>query len=74
MRPGVHTQQPHEQQPVGTRLRDAGIDARGLSTSSFRITWMVPNGDVEHAVRALHACFVKPHLPPTPPVSLETPN
>jgi aspartate kinase len=41
-------------------LRDASIDARGLSTSSFRITWMVPNGDVEQAVRALHGCFVEP--------------
>jgi aspartate kinase len=41
-------------------LREAGIDARGLSTSSFRITWMVPNGDVEQAVRALHGCFVQP--------------
>ena len=39
-------------------LHEAGVDARGMSTSSFRITWMVPDGDVDRAVRALHAHFV----------------
>ena len=39
-------------------LREAGIEPRGMSTSSFRITWMVPDGDVERAVRALHAHFI----------------
>jgi aspartate kinase len=39
-------------------LREAGIEPRGMSTSSFRITWMVPDGQVERAVRALHAHFI----------------
>jgi aspartate kinase len=47
-------------------LRQRGIDARGISTSSFRITWMVPTGDVERAVRALHACFITAPGPPLP--------
>jgi aspartate kinase len=41
-----------------TALAEAGIDSHGMSTSSFRITWMVPNADVERAVRTLHACFI----------------
>jgi len=40
-------------------LRDAGIDTRGLSTSSFRATWMVPSDRVEPAVRALHGRFIE---------------
>ncbi len=39
-------------------LGTATIESRGMSTSSFRITWMVPNDDVETAVRALHAQFI----------------
>ena len=39
-------------------LRERGIDARGLATSSFRITWMVPRERVEDAVRALHTQFI----------------
>jgi aspartate kinase len=39
-------------------LREAGIEPRGMSTSSFRITWLVPDGDVERAVRALHSHFI----------------
>ena len=39
-------------------LGEAGITPRGLSTSSFRITWMVPDDEVATAVRALHACFI----------------
>lgn len=39
-------------------LEEAGIEPRGISTSSFRITWMVPDADVATAVRALHACFI----------------
>lgn len=41
-----------------TAFADAGIAPQGMSTSSFRITWMVPNDDIERAVRALHACFI----------------
>jgi aspartate kinase len=47
-------------------LRDAGIDSRGLSTSSFRITWMVPSNDVAPAVRALHGRFIESAAPPVP--------
>ena len=41
-----------------TALNDAGIDHHGISTSSFRITWMVPDSHVDRAVRALHAHFI----------------
>jgi aspartate kinase len=47
-------------------LRDAGVPSRGLSTSSFRITWMVPGDGVEPAVRALHARFVESVAPLVP--------
>ena len=40
-------------------LRDAGVESRGMSTSSFRITWMVPSDGVTAAVRALHARFIE---------------
>jgi aspartate kinase len=39
-------------------LRAAGAQPRGVSTSSFRITWMVPRDVLEAAVRALHARFI----------------
>jgi aspartate kinase len=47
-------------------LQDAGIPCRGISTSSFRITWMLPRGDVDRAVRALHERFVESVAPPVP--------
>jgi aspartate kinase len=40
-------------------LRDGGIDPRGVSTSSFRATWMVPTDFVASAVRALHGRFIE---------------
>jgi aspartate kinase len=40
-------------------LGDNGVQCRGLSTSSFRITWMVPGDDIDRAVRALHARFIE---------------
>jgi aspartate kinase len=40
-------------------LRGRGIEAWGLATSSFRITWMVPRGRVDEAVRALHERLVE---------------
>ena len=49
-----------------TALNDAGIAARGMSTSSFRITWMVPDDRVVAAVRALHACFIAVNAPLVP--------
>jgi aspartate kinase len=39
-------------------LGQAGVEPRGMSTSSFRITWMVPDDDVAKSARALHACFI----------------
>ncbi len=47
-------------------LRDAGIDPRGLSTSSFRITWMMPGDCVAAAVRALHSRFIESAAPLVP--------
>ena len=44
-------------------LRDAGITPSALSTSSFRITWMVPRAAVDEAVRALHAALVTLETP-----------
>lgn len=39
-------------------LRAAGIEPRGLATSSFRITWLVEDARLSESVRALHAAFV----------------
>jgi aspartate kinase len=38
---------------------DAGIVPLGAATSSFRITWMVPRGQVNDAVRLLHRAFLE---------------
>jgi hypothetical protein len=37
-----------------------------MSTSSFRITWMVPSDGVKTAVRALHARLIDASGPPVP--------
>jgi aspartate kinase len=47
-------------------LREADVDPRGLSTSSFRITWMVASESVAGAVRALHRRFVESSAPLVP--------
>ena len=47
-------------------LREVGIEPRGMSTSSFRITWMVQADDVAASVRALHACFIAAPAPLVP--------
>jgi aspartate kinase len=39
-------------------LRASGIEPRGMATSSFRITWMIPRQRMDEAVRALHRRFV----------------
>ena len=44
----------------------AGIKAFGLSTSSFRITWLLPDKAVEDAVRVLHAEFIEKAAHPVP--------
>ena len=46
-------------------LAAAGVTSGGLATSSFRVTWLVPRGSVETAVRALHREFLE-QLPPVP--------
>jgi aspartate kinase len=44
----------------GSQILDsAGIGARGLATSSFRITWMVNRTHLDDAVRALHGAFLE---------------
>jgi aspartate kinase len=40
-------------------LAAAGIEAGGVATSSFRITWMIPRESVDEAVRRLHAVFLE---------------
>lgn len=47
-------------------LADEGISARAVSTSSFRITWLVPRDRLDAAVRALHAALVAVEPPPVP--------
>src|SRR6185503_11992386 len=46
----------------------AGIDiaAAGVATSSFRVTWLVPDDRLKDAVRALHARFVEQNRPLVP--------
>jgi aspartate kinase len=44
-------------------LAAAGVMASGLSTSSFRVTWLVPRPSVEAAVRALHREFLEQSAP-----------
>ena len=43
----------------GAALRAAGIAVAGLSTSSFRITWLVPRERLDEAVRRLHAAYLE---------------
>jgi aspartate kinase len=47
-------------------LRELGIDNVRVSTSSFRITWMIPRDSVDEAVRCLHNRFVEASRPPVP--------
>jgi aspartate kinase len=47
-------------------LREAGITPRAVSTSSFRITWMVLSAEVDPAVRALHRALVGVQPLPVP--------
>jgi aspartate kinase len=47
-------------------LRAAGVPTRGLATSSFRITWLVPATSVDAAVRTLHREFLETGALPVP--------
>ncbi len=40
-------------------LADAHITAQGIATSSFRITWLVPQEQLEDGVRLLHRAFIE---------------
>jgi aspartate kinase len=51
----------------GTAALDAaGISARDVATSSFRITWMVDRAKLDEAVRLMHATFLEQPGPPLP--------
>jgi aspartate kinase len=47
-------------------LNSHGIASHGLSTSSFRTTWLVERGVLETAVRLLHAAFLEHRESPVP--------
>jgi len=47
-------------------LAAQGIAPAGTSTSSFRITWMIPRGRTDDAVRALHRRFIEAEHPLLP--------
>ena len=47
-------------------LRDHGISSRGLSTSSFRATWLVERNRLDDAVRLLHEAFIEQNAPRVP--------
>src|SRR5262249_43099243 len=46
-------------------LAEAGIEILGLATSSFRISWLVPDTRANDAVRALHAAFIEESVSPS---------
>lgn len=41
------------------QLQSVGIVSQGLATSSFRITWLIPRGQVNEAVRVLHRHYLE---------------
>ena len=47
-------------------LAGIGIVPAGIATSSFRITWLVPNDRVNEAVRALHERYIEQQRPLVP--------
>jgi len=47
-------------------LSTAGVETRGLSTSSFRISWLLPDSAIDGAVRALHRVFIEESAQPVP--------
>ena len=49
-----------------TALAAAAIETRGVSTSSFRITWLLPDASVNDAVRVLHRTFLESPAQPVP--------
>ena len=47
-------------------LADGNIEARGVATSSFRISWLIASDQVEAAVRRLHQAFIEQNRPRVP--------
>jgi aspartate kinase len=47
-------------------LTELGLEAADLSTSSFRITWLIPRPHLDRAVRALHRLFIEAAPPQVP--------
>ena len=47
-------------------LAGLGIAPAGIATSSFRITWLVPDERVKEAVRALHERYIEQQRPLVP--------
>src|SRR5689334_3456267 len=47
-------------------LAAIGIAPAGIATSSFRITWLVPDDRIKDAVRALHARYLEQNQPLVP--------
>ena len=47
-------------------LTESGVQPQGVSTSSFRITWLVDRPRLDDAVRCLHAALVNVESPPVP--------
>ena len=47
-------------------LAAAGATPRGVATSSFRITWMVPRATLDNSVRTLHRIFLEQPSPALP--------
>ncbi len=47
-------------------LRDLAIEQSAMSTSSFRITWMIPRDRLDDAVRGLHRHFIESAAPLLP--------
>lgn len=50
----------------GLCLGAGGVEAKGVATSSFRITWMVSREKVDDAVRCLHQTFLENAGPVVP--------
>jgi aspartate kinase len=62
---GIYTTNANERR--GSQCLSArGIAVHGLSTSSFRTTWLVERTELDEAVRLLHAAFLEQSAPPVP--------
>ena len=47
-------------------LRDLDVEENRISTSSFRITWMIPRDRIDDVVRGMHARFIESEQPLVP--------